>query len=124
MIGPGSDRNCAGFMDMTDFRLRFIAYNLFRSIVNAISVFNFLLDFLAKCYFPPKKSLFIGFWTVAREFGMLLEKLFKTLITLEPDVLFISDASRNYWLKNYCIRPLSDFLKSVSLAVIMTTITF
>ena len=82
-------------MDMTDFRLRFIAYNLFRSILNALIVFNFLLDFLAKCYFPPKKitAYIIGFWTVAREFGMLLEKLFKTLITLEPDVLFISDAS-------------------------------
>ena len=76
MIGPGSDRNCAGFMDMTDFRLRFIAYNLFRSILNALIVFNFLLDFFGNVLFPPQKPLFIGFWTVAREFGMLLEKLF------------------------------------------------
>ena len=80
---------------------------------------------LAKCYFPPKDTVSGSY------FGLLLENLeccsknfFKTLITLEPDVLFISDASRNYWLKNFCIRPLSDFLKSVSLAVIMTTITF
>ena len=80
---------------------------------------------LAKCYFPPRDTVSGSY------FGLLLENLeccsknfFKTLISLEPDVLFISDASRNYWLKNYCIRPLSDFLKSVSLAVIMTTITF